>query len=143
MARLDFVSTVGGFLLSALLHPGLSIGASAGIMGLIGAMVAFGHASQSSIGRQIRNQYLGWLALNLVWGFMGSDIDNYAHIGGFAGGFAVAWFAGTPRLTTSARETAWRVAAGACVVATVVCFWLMYRNFPSPEELRQLFQPNI
>jgi rhomboid protease GluP len=139
-----FVSTVGGFLLSALRNPGLSIGASAGIMGLIGAMVAFGHASQSSLGRQIRNQYLGWLALNLVWGFLGSaQIDNYAHIGGFAGGFAVAWFAGTPRLAAPAREAAWRYAAGACVLVTAWCFWLMYRNFPSSEELRQLFQPNI
>jgi rhomboid protease GluP len=139
-----FVSTVAGFLLSATVNPGLSIGASAGIMGLIGAMVAFGHASQSSLGRQIRNQYLGWLALNLVWGFLGSaQIDNYAHIGGFAGGFAVAWFAGTPRLTATAREMAWRYAAGACVLITAWCFWLMYRNFPSPAELRQLFQPNI
>ena len=139
-----FVSTVAGFFLSARMNPGLSIGASAGIMGLIGAMVAFGHASGSSVGRQIRNQYLGWLALNLVWGFLpGSQIDNYAHIGGFAGGFAVAWFAGTPMRSTHTREAAWRIAAGACVLVTVWCFWLMYRNFPSPEELRQLFQPNI
>jgi len=138
-----FVSTVAGFFLSAVRNQGLSIGASAGIMGLIAAMVAFGHASQSPIGRQIRNQYLGWLALNLVWGFLGSaQIDNYAHIGGFAGGFAVAWFAGTPRLAAPAREAAWRYAAGACVLITVWCFWLMYRNFPSPEELRQLFQSN-
>ncbi len=142
-----FVSTVGGFLLSARLNMGLSIGASAGIMGLIGAMVAFGHASQSSVGRQIRNQYLGWLALNLVWGFLpGSQIDNYAHIGGFAGGFAVAWFAGSPIRSTRSREMAWSLAAGACVVITAICFWLMYRDFNSPEQLRQLyqiFQPNI
>lgn len=136
-----FVSTLGGFFLSARMNSGLSIGASAGIMGLIGAMVAFGHASQSSLGRQIRNQYLGWLALNLVWGFMpGANIDNYAHVGGFAGGFAVAWFAGTPMRSTQTREAAWRVAAGACVLATAWCFWLMYRSFPSPEELRQIFQ---
>ena len=139
-----FVSTVVGFFLSARMNPGLSIGASAGIMGLIGAMVAFGHASRSLVGRQIRNQYLGWLALNLVWGFLpGSQIDNYAHIGGFAGGFAIAWFAGTPMRSTPTRETAWRIAGAACVLLTAWCFWLMYRNFPSPEELRQLFQPNI
>src|SRR5580704_6322346 len=112
-----FVSTIGGFFLSARLNPGLSIGASAGVMGLIGAMVAFGHASQSSLGRQIRNQYLGWLALNLVWGFMpGSQIDNYAHIGGFAGGFAVVYIAGSPVRSTAAREGAWRVAAAGCVM---------------------------
>jgi len=135
-----FASTIGGFYLSAQLNPGLSIGASAGIMGLIGAMVAFGHASKTSLGRQIRNQYLGWLALNLVWGFMGGQIDNYAHIGGFAAGCAVAWLAGTPVRSTHAREAAWRVGAAACVLATAFCFWEMYRHFPPPEELRQLFQ---
>ncbi len=139
-----FASTIGGFFLSAWRNPGLSIGASAGIMGLIGAMVAFGHASQSSLGRQIRNQYLGWLALNLVWGFTpGSQIDNYAHIGGFVAGFAVAWVGGTPLHSNRAREGAWRVAAAVCVLLTVYSFFLMYRNFPSPEQLRQLFQPNI
>jgi rhomboid protease GluP len=107
-------------------------------MGLIGAMVAFGHASQSSLGRQIRNQYLGWLAVNLVWGFMGSGVDNYAHIGGFAAGFAVAWLGGTPVRSTRARETAWRIAAVACVLATVYCFWLMYHFYNSPEQLREM-----
>jgi rhomboid protease GluP len=136
-----FVSNIAGFYLSARMNSGLSIGASAAIMGLIGAMVAFGHASKSSLGRQIRNQYLGWLGLNLVWGFLpGSQIDNYAHIGGFLGGFAVAYLAGTPARSTAAREGAWRVAAAACVMLTVYCFWLMYRNFPSPEQLRELFQ---
>jgi rhomboid protease GluP len=135
-----FVSTIGGFGLSAFMRPTLSIGASAGIMGLIAAMVAFGHASGTSVGRQIRNQYLGWLAFNLVWGFLpGSQIDNFAHIGGFAGGFVVAWFGGTPLRSTHAREAAWRVAAAACVLVTIYCFWLMYRNFPTPQELRQLF----
>jgi rhomboid protease GluP len=139
-----FVSNFAGFLLSARLSMEPSVGASAAVMGLIAAMIAFGHASRSTVGIQIRNQYLFWVGLNLVWGFSrGSNIDNYAHIGGFAGGFAVAWFAGTPRLLATPRETLWRVAAGACVFVTALCFWLMYRNFPSPEQLRQLFQPNI
>jgi rhomboid protease GluP len=137
-----FASTVGGFFLSARMNMGLSIGASAGIMGLLGAMVAFGIASKSPLGRQIRNNYLGWLGLNLVWGFMpGSQTDNWAHIGGFAAGFVVSYLAGTPVRSTQAREGAWRVAAALCVLLTVYSFWLMYRNYPSPEELRQLLQP--
>jgi rhomboid protease GluP len=135
-----FVSTVSGFLLSARLNMGASVGASAAVMGLIAAMVAFGHASRSAVGLQIRNQYLFWVGLNLVWGFSrGSHIDNYAHIGGFAGGFAVAWFAGTPVRSTRTKESVWKVAAAACVLVTAWCFWLMYRNFPSPEQLRELF----
>jgi len=135
-----FVSSVAGFYLSARLNPGLSIGASAGIMGLIGGMVAFGHALGTPVGRHIRNQALGWLAFNLVWGFMGNQIDNSAHVGGFLGGLAVAWVAGSPVRSNPAREAAWRVAAAVCVLLTAYCFWLMYRNFPSPQELRQIFQ---
>ncbi len=132
-----FASTVGGFYLSARLNPSLSIGASAGIMGLIGAMVAFGAANRSSLGRQIRNHYLGWLGFNLVWGFLpGSQVDNWAHIGGFAGGFAIAYIAGTPIRSTRAREALWRVIAALCVLITVYCFWLMYHNFPTADQLQ-------
>jgi rhomboid protease GluP len=128
-----FTSTVTGFYLSARMSPGLSIGASAGIMGLIGAIVAFGHAMNSPVGRHIRNQALGWLGFNLLWGFMGSQIDNYAHIGGFLGGLAVAYVAGSPVRSTAAREGAWRIAAAGCVMLTVYCFWLMYSQFSLPR----------
>jgi hypothetical protein len=69
----------------------------------------------------------------------GSNIDNYAHVGGFAGGFAIAWFAGTPMRSTQMKEAAWRVAAGACLFVTAWCFWLMYHNFHSPYQMQQLF----
>ncbi len=136
-----FVATVCGFYLSARMNPGISIGASAGIMGLIGAMVAFGAVNQSSLGRAIRNNYLGLLGINLALGFMrGSNVDNWAHIGGFAGGFAVAYIAGTPIRSSQTKEAIWRLAAAASLMLTAYCFWLMYRNFPTPEELRELLQ---
>jgi len=132
-----FVSTIAGFYLSGRLNPGLSIGASAGIMGLIGAMVAYGVANRSSFGRTIRNNYLGLLGINLVWGFLpGSQVDNWAHIGGFAAGFAVAYIAGTPVRSSRSREAMWRAAAAVCVLITVYCFWLMYHNFPTPDQLQ-------
>jgi rhomboid protease GluP len=136
-----FASTVAGFWLSARMNPGLSIGASAGIMGLIGAVVAFGHVSGSAVGRQIRNQYLGLLAINLVWGFLpGMSVDNRAHIGGFLAGLAVAWFAGSPLRSTAAREAGWRAAAAFCLLVTAYSFWLMYSHFPKPEQLQELFR---
>jgi len=139
-----FVSNLTGFFLSARLNMGASVGASAAVMGLIAAMVAFGHLSRSALGTQIRNQYLFWLGLNLVWGFSrGSNIDNYAHIGGFIGGFTVAWFAGTPIRSSRTGEAAWRLAAGACVLLTAWCFWLMYVHYRTPGLMQQLFQPNI
>ena len=123
------------------MNAGLSIGASAGIMGLIGAVVAFGHLSNSSVGRQIRNQYLGLLGVNLVIGFMpGMSIDNYAHIGGFAAGAAVAWVAGTPIRSSAPREAMWRAIAAICILLTAYCFWLMYSHFPTAPQLREMLQ---
>jgi len=136
-----FAGSVAGFWLSARMMPGvLSIGASAGIMGLIGAIVAFGHISGTQVGRMIRNQYLGLLAINVVWGFLpGMAVDNYAHAGGFLAGLGIAWVCGSPMRSTPAREAMWRALATVCVLITAYSFWLMYAHFPSPEELRLLF----
>src|SRR5579884_1001865 len=133
-----FLGTVGGFYLSARLNPlVLSVGSSAGLMGLIGAMIAFGVANRSSVGRAIRNFYVRWvvyiLALGLVPGFA---VDNWAHIGGLIAGFVMGYIAGIPARSGYSREVFWRTAAGVCIVLTVYSFWLMYRHFPAPGQLR-------
>ena len=132
-----FAGTVGGFYLSALRNPVLSIGASAGIMGLIGAMIAFGVVNRSTVGRAIRNFYARWVVYILVLGFIpGFSVNNWAHIGGLAAGFAVGYVAGTPVHSSPAREGMWRVLAAVCVIATLWSFYFVYRSFPSPDQLR-------
>jgi rhomboid protease GluP len=131
-----FAGTVGGFFLSAWENQGLSIGASAGIMGLIGAMIAFGVANRSSVGRAIRNFYLRWVMYILVIGFIGYGTDNWAHIGGLAAGFAIGYVAGTPVRSSAATEGLWRVLAAACILLTAVSFFFAYTNFPTPDRLR-------
>jgi rhomboid protease GluP len=135
---LYFAGTVGGFYLSATLHPAVvSVGASAGIMGLIGAMIAFGVANRSSVGTAIRNFYGRWVIYIIAFGLIpGFNVDNWAHIGGLATGFVIGYAAGTPVRSSAAREGAWRVAAAVCVLLTVWSFFLVYRNFPSPDQLR-------
>jgi rhomboid protease GluP len=133
-----FIGTVVGFYVSFLINPmTLSIGSSAGITGLIGAMIAFGVAYRSSIGSQVRDFYVRWVVYILALGFIGNfGIDNYAHIGGLAGGFAIGWIAGLPVRSTRERESMWRVLAAACVLITVVCFLMVYTHFPTPDQLR-------
>jgi len=73
-----FAGTVGGFYLSVVENPGLSIGSSAGIMGLIGAMIAFGVVNRSSTGRAIRNLYARWVVYILAFGLIpGLAVDNW------------------------------------------------------------------
>jgi hypothetical protein len=55
--------------------------------------------------------------------------DNAAHIGGLAGGFAVAYVAGTPGAIRSPKEQIWRVIAWMCVLITAFCFLKMYLWF--------------
>ncbi|HYL06700.1 MAG TPA: rhomboid family intramembrane serine protease, partial [Thermoanaerobaculia bacterium] len=87
------VSSVTGFLLSStmgLFHLGagiLTVGASAPILGLIGAMVHYGRRSGS---RAIGSQAWTFAISTLVFGFVMPGIDNYAHVGGFVGGYLAA-----------------------------------------------------
>jgi rhomboid protease GluP len=120
------VSNVTGFLASFYWSNALSVGASAAIFGLIGAMIALGMREKSRYGSALQSQYLMWAGLNLVIGiFGGFAIDNAAHIGGLAGGFAVAYVAGTPRLLRS-TELVWKVAAIVAVAISVIAFAEMF-----------------
>jgi rhomboid protease GluP len=134
---LYFAGTVGGFYLSALESAHPSVGASAGIMGLIGAMIAFGVANRSSVGKAIRNFYGRWVVYIIAFGLIpGFNVDNWAHIGGLAAGFAIGYAAGTPVRSSASREGMWRALAALCVILTVWSFFQVYRNFPGADQLR-------
>lgn len=135
---LYFVGTVGGFYLSAVENPLVpSLGSSAGIMGLIGAMIAFGVLNRSSIGRDIRNFYMRWVVYIILFGLIPEfSVDNWAHVGGLAAGFVVGYLAGTPVRSSAAREGLWRVLAAVCVLLTVLSFVEVYLHFPMPDQLR-------
>jgi len=125
-------ATITGFYGSYIWSPGLSIGSSAGIFGLIGAMIALGLKDGSSYGRAMSSHYTRWAAIMIGLGLLppsllfGMAFDNAAHIGGLAGGFAVAYLAGTPR-RTGALEQVWRAAGWASVGVTCVAFYYMAR----------------
>jgi rhomboid protease GluP len=118
-------TTVTGFYASFLWSPSVSIGSSAGIFGLIGAMIALGVRERSSYGKAVRSLYMRWAVYGLLMGLLPLfAIDNAAHIGGLAGGFAIGYLAGTPRLVGNA-ETVWKGLAGIAMAVTVVSFVMM------------------
>jgi len=131
-----FVANFCGFLLSTFWTNALSIGASAAIMGLIGAMIALGVRNRhSSAAVAMRSMYIRWAVYVLIFGLLpGLHIDNAAHIGGLASGFGVAYVAGTPRLANVWTERLWRWSAAACVVITVACFLMMYLWFSASAQ---------
>jgi membrane associated rhomboid family serine protease len=66
-------------------------GASGGVFGIIGAWIAFfvRHRSARGAREQLRSLFF-LVGINLVIGVSVRFIDNFAHLGGLAGGFVVA-----------------------------------------------------
>jgi rhomboid protease GluP len=123
-----FLATVAGFFASTWWSPALSVGASAGLFGLIGAMIALG--ARHPLGAAVRGLYLRWAIYGLVLGFLpGLRIDNAAHLGGLAAGFLSGHLVGTPKLILTWTERLWRAAAYFCVLLTAFSFLQMYLWF--------------
>ncbi|HEV3200867.1 MAG TPA: rhomboid family intramembrane serine protease [Bryobacteraceae bacterium] len=128
MLVIYFVSNAFGFLVSSMLKPGPSIGASAALCGLIGAMIALGVRDRTGFGAAIRAVYIRWLIYILLFSFL-PGVDMAAHVGGLAGGFGIAYLAGQPRHTSSATEKLWRISCFCCILLTAASFLKMYLWF--------------
>ncbi|MBM3791246.1 MAG: rhomboid family intramembrane serine protease [Acidobacteria bacterium] len=102
MIVLYTASSVAGFVLSSaagfylawfpigfLRGAQFTIGASAAIFGLLGALVYYGRRTGSSyVGSQAKT----YAVILFVFGFIMPGIDNFAHLGGFLGGYGIsAW----------------------------------------------------
>jgi len=64
-----------------------TVGASASISGLIGALMYYGRSTGSGI---VRAEATRIVVMLVVYGFIMPGIDNYAHAGGFGGGYLTA-----------------------------------------------------
>lgn len=96
---LYFLSAFSGNVLSFLLTPNPSLGASTAVFGLLAAEAMFLYQNRKLLGgrasRTIANIAI-IAAFNLMMGFTTSGIDNWGHIGGLLGGLLFTW-AGGPR----------------------------------------------
>jgi rhomboid protease GluP len=120
-----FVSTITGFWASSHLGFHASVGASAGIFGLIGAMLAFGVTDKSSLGSAVKSLYMRWVIYGLVLSFI-PGVDFWAHIGGLAGGFVAGFLASTPRARLMWKEPLMRALAGVSLAVTALAFGMLY-----------------
>jgi rhomboid protease GluP len=117
------VSGAAGFALSSvmgLLLPGVpllggapfTVGASAPIFGLLGALVCYGRRTGSS---HIGSTAWQYAVILFVFGLFMNAVDNHAHAGGFIGGYAAALV-----LNPSKRERVDHLmGALACLIITV------------------------
>jgi membrane associated rhomboid family serine protease len=82
-------STLAGAFIPILGGAGFTVGASAPIFGLLGALVYYGRRSGSSV---VGDQAKSWAVMLFIFGFFFPGVDNWAHLGGFVGGYATAKF---------------------------------------------------
>lgn len=81
------VAGAAGFLLSNYASGGPTIGASGSIFGLLAALIVFGRKGGHSA---LSAQLWQWAVLMFVMGFVMQGVNNWAHAGGFVGGWVAA-----------------------------------------------------
>jgi rhomboid protease GluP len=90
-----------------------TLGASAPIFGLLGALVYYGRRGGSSI---VRAEAGGYALTLFVFGLIMPGVDNYAHAGGFAGGYLTGMWL-DPLTRERMDHFVW---AAACLVLTAL-----------------------
>ena len=78
----------------------VSVGASGAIFGLLGALLYFGYHYRVYLSGVIKSQIIPLIILNLIIGFIGTSINNLAHIGGLIGGVLVSMAVGVKYKST-------------------------------------------
>ncbi len=119
---LYIISGAFGFAASVLSGTPFTIGASAAICGLIGAIIYYGKSRGDSYGDAIYKQAMGWVIGLVIFGLIFSGIDNWAHGGGLLSGMGLAFLMG---YNDNKQETAWcKVLAYVCIVLTAaILLW--------------------
>ena len=93
---------------------GFTVGASAPVFGLIGALYHYGRTSSSLAKQMAQSIIIQAVIFGMVMG--NSGIDNFAHLGGFAGGYFTSAF-----LNPMTRERGDHlIIAVVCLAATVL-----------------------
>jgi len=96
MVLIYTLGSIGGFLLSSVAGAYLDIprfgayqtvGASAPVFGMLGALMHYGRRSGSSM---VYAEARGYAIAMILFGLLFPGIDNAAHLGGFAGGYVAS-----------------------------------------------------
>lgn len=119
--RMFIIYTLGGiagFLLSYLVGVPLTIGASAAICSLIGAVLYYGKSRGGAYGQIIFRQVGGWALGIFIFGFLVPGINNWGHGGGMLAGTILGLLLGYQE--RKRENLLHKLLAGLCIIVTVV-----------------------
>jgi rhomboid protease GluP len=114
---------MAGFLLSYFGNVYLTIGASSGLCGLIGAALFFGKSRGGQWGQLVYKQTSGWVVSLVLIGFLMPNINNWSHAGGLISGIFFGWIMGY-------NEKRWenRFDKGLAALLAGITLWLLARS---------------
>ena len=109
---------LAGFVLSVFAGIPFTIGASAPVCGLIGALFYYGKSRGGRWGEAVSREVMGWIVGLAIFGFLLPGINNWGHAGGILGG-ALAGF--VLRYRERQQETIiHQTLAALCIAATLL-----------------------
>ena len=111
-----------GFVASNTFNVWFTVGASGSIFGLLGAIIAYARKRGGAFGRLVLQQYGQWALILFISGFLLAGVNNFAHAGGFVGGYAAGL--GLSLAERRAESTLDWLLAAAVIAVTVVGFAL-------------------
>ncbi|MBW2589613.1 MAG: rhomboid family intramembrane serine protease [Deltaproteobacteria bacterium] len=106
-----------GFWISCLFGVLFTIGASASICGLIGAMLFYGKSRGGVYGQAIYKQVVGWIIGLFLFGFIVPGINNWGHGGGILAGILVGFILGYQE--KKPERLVHKTIAVICIIVTV------------------------
>lgn len=129
------LSAVGGSLLSLIVDPhGISVGASGGIVGVVGYLAVYSFKRRRFISAEFRRSLIINIGIILFYGLILSvNVDNAAHIGGLIAGAVYAFLQVPaneyidPRFAGKVVETAGLASLGIYVATCVFSILLILR----------------
>lgn len=125
-------SVAGGFLAIPKFGAGLTVGASAPIFGLLGALMYYGRRGGSSA---IHSEAKTYAILLGVFGFIMPGIDNAAHAGGFIGGYLSAMVMDPMKPERVNHMLAALICLVATALAILASIWVVLPLLPHPIQM--------
>jgi len=114
------IAGAAGFVISNLVGIPFTVGASGSIFGLLGALVYYGRKRGGYFGMAVYRQVGTWAIVLFLFGFFMSTVNNFAHAGGFIGGYLAAMLLGF--LEIRPENSRHRRAALLCALGTIAAF---------------------
>ena len=130
MVLIYVVGGAAGFIMSSVMFlfrlpffgAPLTLGASAAVFGLLGALVYYGRRGPSAIGQQAWT----WALVLFLFGFLMMGVDNAAHLGGFGGGYLAAVWLNPLKPESQGHLVAALVALAASALAVLASILVPY-----------------